>query len=250
MAQRLVVRAYDGIELTEAGERLLPIAEELERTVLAAALLAEGQAERVRLAVPSGLSSLFAAEIPAFHRRHAGVTIEVLSGSKPLDLVAGEADLAVRMGVVKDERLIARVVGISGWSLYASRGYLARHPQPINPRSLAGHDVLGFDEALSGTPGARWIAEHAEGATIVLRTREMTEMLAVAVNGGGLAVLPCNLGDRERALVRVTPEVLGTHPISVVYAREAMNSAAVRAVKRLAIRVLKLHAAALSGEPG
>ncbi len=249
MAQRLVVRAYDGIELTEAGERLLPIAEELERTVLAAARLAEGQAQRVRLAVPSGLSSLFAAEIPAFHRRHAGIAIEVLSGSKPLDLVAGEADLAVRMGAIKDERLIARTGGISGWSVYASRGYLARHPDPIDPRRLAGHDVLGFDPALSGVPGARWIAEHGEGATIVLRTREMTEMVAAAVNGGGLAALPCMLGDRERALVRVTPEVLGTNPISVVYTKNAMNSPAVRAVRQLVIRVLKLNAASLAGAP-
>jgi hypothetical protein len=44
--------------------------------------------------------------------------------------------------------------------------------------------------------------------------------------------------------------VLGTHPISVVYAKNAMNSSAMRAVKQLAIRVLKLHAAALAGAPG
>ncbi|MER8879140.1 hypothetical protein [Mesorhizobium sp. M0684] len=46
-----------------------------------------------------------------------------------------------------------------------------------------------FDARLSGTPGAKWIAEYGAGASIVLVNRVMADMAAAAVAGPGLAVL-------------------------------------------------------------
>jgi len=57
----LVLRGPDGLRLTALGERLLPIAEQIERTVLSLRDLAEQGVVRVRLAVPSGFARLFAA---------------------------------------------------------------------------------------------------------------------------------------------------------------------------------------------
>src|SRR4051812_33155253 len=48
----LVLRGPEGLRLTPAGERVLPLAEELERTVRAVVEAVSTDASRVRLAVP------------------------------------------------------------------------------------------------------------------------------------------------------------------------------------------------------
>jgi DNA-binding transcriptional LysR family regulator len=190
---------------------------------------------------------MFAARLGGFHHRNPEIALQLLSGSRPVDLMAGEAELALRVGTITGSELVARRIGTSGWSLYASRDYLARRPASADPRDLSGHDVLGFDQSLERAPGAVWLREHGARATIVLRVREIAEMLTAAVNGAGLAVLPCQFGDAEPSLTRLTPEVLGAHPISLVYRRDALVSESVRKVRKFAVDVIREHAKTLSG---
>jgi DNA-binding transcriptional LysR family regulator len=78
--------------------------------------------------------------------------LELLGGTRTVDLKHGEADLAVRVGPVTDEDLVMRKLGDAGWSLYGSRHYLARRPAPADPNDLSGHEVIGYGRC------ARWIA--------------------------------------------------------------------------------------------
>ncbi|HWQ37910.1 MAG TPA: LysR family transcriptional regulator [Burkholderiales bacterium] len=243
----LVIRRADGLQLTSLGERLLPLVEGIARSVLAVMDEAAGCQTRVRLAVPSGFAALLSGRIAQWRRENPEIAIELLSGSRPVDLKRGEADLALRMGPVTDEDLVAQNLGEAGWSLYAADRYLARRPAPDNPRNLAGHEVIGFDDSIVHVPGARWIAEHGKGATIVLRNREMTDMLAAATSGLGLAVLPCMLAETEPSLRRLTDEVLGSHRISLVYRREMLRAQAVRKVIALVVGAMREHADRLSG---
>ncbi len=112
---------------------------------------------RYRLACPSGFGNLFSDRLLRFHREFPEIALELLSGSRRLDLKKGEAELALRVGPITDDDLIARKVAEVGWSLYASDAYLLRRPAPIDPCQLAGHEVLGYDASLAGTPGAQWI---------------------------------------------------------------------------------------------
>ena len=60
---------------------------------------ASGNTTKVRLALPSGLSGRLAERLAAFHAWVPGVQLEIaVSGSRPVDLLRGEADLAVRVG--------------------------------------------------------------------------------------------------------------------------------------------------------
>jgi DNA-binding transcriptional LysR family regulator len=120
--------------------------------------------------------------------------------------------------------------GNAAWSLYASEAYLRCHPAPTDPRHLKGHKLMGFDRKLAGVPSAQWIERHGRGATVVQRSVELSDMLAAAHNGMGLAVLPCMLAETEPSLKRLTPEVLGRHSISLIYRREMLLVDAVRKV--------------------
>lgn len=243
----LVIRKPDGLQLTPLGERLLPLIEDVERAVLTVESEAANRQARVRLAVPSGFTKQFAEQIAQLRRESPDISLELLSGSRPADLKRGEAELALRMGPVTDEDLVAQHVGDAGWSLYAADAYLARRPAPENPRDLAGHDIIAFDESLARVPGAKWIAEHGTGATIVLRNREMTDMLAAAASGLGLAVLPCMLAETEPTLKRLTNEVLGTHRMSLVYRREMLRAEPIRKVIAFVTGVMREHAERLGG---
>jgi DNA-binding transcriptional LysR family regulator len=246
----LVTRAADGLHLTPLGARLLPLVEDVERAVMAVQAATTNQPARVRLAMPTGFTKLFTEHLDRLLAAHPGVALELLSGSRPVDLRKGEADLAIRTGPVADEALVARKLCDTGWSVYAAPAYLARHAAPPDLQDLRGHDLLGFDPSLAGVPAARWIEEHAAGATVVLRSREMTDMLAAARGGAGLAALPCLMGDDEPGLVRVTPEVIAERDVWLVYPQEARLSAPVRAVIGFVVDVMRDNAARVAGRRG
>lgn len=243
----LVLRGPDGLELTPLGERVAPLVEEMQRAAQAVRDLAGRSRARVRLALPSGFPRLFTAGLPQLRRAHPTLSLELLSGARPVDLVKGEADLALRGGTVTGDELVARKLCDSGSSLYASESYLARHPGPLRTDDLAGHEVIGFDRSLAAQPAARWLEARAARATVVLRSREMVDMVTAAASGLGLAVLPCVLADGEPLLVRLVPEVVATTPLSLVYRREARLSAEIRAVIRFVVEVVADSEARIAG---
>ncbi len=244
----LVLRRADGLQLTRLGERLAPKVEELERAVNELRNLAGAQVKRVRLAVPSGFTRYFTTELAQLGRDHPGLALEILSGARPADLSSGEADVAVRIGPVTDQDLVARKLGEAGFSLYASEAYLARRGAPRDLDDFGGHDIVAFHESFSQMPAAQWLEARSSGATIALRSREMVDMLTAAVDGLGLAVLPCGLGDPEPTLRRLTPEVLAPRPLWLVHRAEARLSSEVRVVIDFVVDVLQRHAAAIRGD--
>jgi DNA-binding transcriptional LysR family regulator len=249
----VMIRGEHGLQLTQLGEKLVPHAEAIERSVAELQYQTISQTARVRVAVPTGLVKPFTPHFAQFRREHPDISLEFLSSSLPADLNKGEAELALRVGPIagvdplSDENLVAKEIGDLGWSLYASPIYLARHAAPIDPRDLVGHEVLGFHSRLAAMPGAKWIAEHGAGASIVLVNREIVEMNTAAVAGVGLAVLPCIVADSEPGLKRLTPEILGHNPLSVVYRREVALNRSVSTVIRFVIQALRTHVCAAEG---
>lgn len=242
----------NGVQLTPLGDSLVSRAEEIERSVRDLQARAVSQGGSVRIAVPTGFVELFTPHLPELlaemGRKHPQTSIEFLSAMRPVDLSKGEAELAIRVGPVTDETLVARKIDEVGWSLYASPEYLARRPAPADPRDLSGHEVLGFNPEFSGLPGARWIAEHGAGANVALLHRGIEDLIAAAAAGLGLAVLPCLAGDREPRLRRLTAEILGWQTLSIVYRREVLLSKPVQTVMRFITEILRTYAPVMRGE--
>jgi len=246
----LVLRGPDGLRLTALGEQLLPIAEQIERSVHALRDLAEGGVARVRLAVPSGFARLFVAGLGALRERHPGLLLEIVSGARVVDLEQSEADLAVRGAPVEGGDLIARRLCVTGWSLYAAPTYLARRGRPESLDELGGHDLLGYHPSLSQLPAAQWLEARAAAASVVLRSREMIDMVTAASSGLGLAALPCVLADAEPGLVRLTPEVIATRTLSLVYRREMRLSEPISAVIDFVFEIIRANSALIEGTLG
>lgn len=243
----LVIRAPDGLKLTPVGEKLLPLVQQVGRSVQAVSDQARQQKTRVRVAMPTGFTKLFTAGLARLRAELPEVSLEMLSETRLVNLGQGEADLAIRVGPVQDEDLVARRLCDAGWSLYASPAYLERHPEPMDLDHLDGHELIGFDPAMAGSPGSNWIEERARHAGIALRIRGMVDMQDAALSGAGLALLPCVLGDDEPGLRRVSPLVLVTSEVSLVYRREVRLVEPIRSVIRFVADVLRDNEARLLG---
>ena len=243
----LVARRPDGLHLTALGEEVMGLAEQMESRARAVSELVASHKARVRLSVPSGFTKLFAEKLAQFTRERPELSLELMSGARPVDLHRGEADLALRSGPIADKELVARKLCDSGFALYASADYLKRHSAPLEPAALRGHELIGYDASLAGVPAAKWIETRARSAAIALRSRELTDMLAAAVSGVGIAALPCMLGDVESSLQRLTPDLIATTPLSLVYRREGRLSKSLRSVANFVVQVIEANRRLIAG---
>lgn len=250
----LALRSRDGLRLTQAGTKVAALVEDIDRLVQSLPQVVAGEQARVRVAIPSAFVEIFAARLATLDAEDPALALELVSGARVVDLRRGEADLAVRIGPGldgADDALVIRKLGEVGSALYAARRYLADHRAPKQLDDVAafrGHRVIAFAESLAALPAARWLEQRATHATIALRCREMVDMLAATRAGLGLAVLPCYLGDRDRALVRLSVEPLASRPVFLLYAKEARISKPFRAVARFVVEVMTDAAAMLRGE--
>jgi DNA-binding transcriptional LysR family regulator len=237
-----VMRGPEGLRLTPLGEAAMPLVEQVERAVGGVRDLASLRRKRVRVAVPSGFTTLLTPHLPRLQVENPQLSLELLSGARPVDLKKGEADLAVRIGPVSDPDLVVRKVCEAGWALYASRAYLERRGAPTDVDDLRGHHVIGYDASLARLPAAQWLEERSAKARVVMRCREMSDMLTATTSGLGLAVLSCWAADADPMLVRLTKEQVASRGVSLVYRREVRLSKEVRVVMRMIVDVLREQA--------
>ncbi|MHB1110608.1 MAG: LysR family transcriptional regulator [Devosia sp.] len=247
----LFIRTPEGMSPTASAVEILPLAEAAECSFLAiqrhagsSDSLIEG---KVRLTTSEAFSDYIVRRLPQLQERHPALTVEILSGNRVFDLSRGEADIAVRMTATTQPELICRRVGDAGWSLYASEEYVARYGVPEPPTNLSGHEVIGFDESLAGTPGAQWLETHGKAAHIPLTGNSIGAVISAAVVGIGIAMVPCFLASSEPGLRRLSPQPLSTRGIWLVFHPSVAQMARVRAVIDFIAEIIGADAHLLAG---
>ncbi|MFG1401521.1 LysR family transcriptional regulator [Xanthobacter sediminis] len=145
---RLLVRTTRRLQLTPEGaafyERAARILDEIAAAEQEAAA---GAAPRGRLRVNSSVHFAMAhllPLVPRFLATHPQMSIEVTVTDRVVDLLEERADVAIRVGPMRDSRLVARKIAKSGAMVVASPAYLARAGVPQAPEELARHNMLGF----------------------------------------------------------------------------------------------------------
>ena len=246
----LVLRGPEGLTLTPLGNRLLPLAQDVERSVAAARQAAVTQSDHVRLSIPQALTCLFTHSLDQMRLDHPEIALEVIGANRAPDLRRGEIDLAVVVQEITDAELVQRSLGPVGWSLYATEKYLARRPAPVNPRDLSGHDVVALNTESTVAPAAKWLAKHAGSARVVSRSNASAALVDATAAGAGIGLLPCFLAEEEPVLKRLTPEILASHSIWLVYRRERRNAQPVRKVIRFVLDVIRQNADRIKGCAG
>lgn len=207
VGRSLFIRRQTGYRPSEAGEALLPLAEEIEGKALAFERAASSSdhdvSGLVRIATPELLGNEFLIpRLAPLQRASPGLRLDVLADVRPLRLSRHEADVLLRVTRPDHGRYKLRHVGALALGLYGSRDYLADRDTPHISADLAGHLLIGWVEDLQFLAHARWLREAAGDVPLHLRTNGMTAQYRATVAGMGLSVLPCAIAG-EAGLIRV-----------------------------------------------
>jgi DNA-binding transcriptional LysR family regulator len=209
IGQSLVQRQPTGYRLTEFGQEMLPFAEAVEQAILAFERQLEtlgGEAAGViRMTCPEPIVNRITQTglLDRFHARHPALKLQFVMSDKFLDLIKGDADVALRSGDTDDGELVGRKIGDSVWGIYASRTYIEQHGQPERIEDLASHALVGFDDTMARHRVVQWLRDAAPDAPLAARSNSVLGLIYSVKAGIGVGPLPMPLGDAEPDLVRV-----------------------------------------------
>ena len=201
-------RKNRGHALTEQGGALLVTAEKVAASandlLFAAERLRRTLTGIVRVTAPEETSIAVIIPIAAeFRKMHPDVRIEQVAAEHKLDIVHGEADIAIRNGSHPDDpRLIAKRLPGFAWTLYCSRSYADTYGMPSDIAQVAAHDYVGYVDGPNKWSGYIWFAEQANPTRLVSRSNTISNMRAVLMSGIGVGLLPCFVADPEPTLIR------------------------------------------------
>jgi DNA-binding transcriptional LysR family regulator len=192
----LLRRTTRALALTPEGEsyrnRMSALLAEIEDVESGLGREREGPRGRLRInaSVPLGMQHLVPI-LPRFTLRYPEVTVDLTLSDAVVDLIEERADIALRIGPLRDTRLHAKKLGHSRMAVVASPAYLAVRGTPQSPAELEGHDCLQFSfrRAIDGWPfriGQRTVHRPIEGAFFG-NSGEVVRLMALA--GGGIARL-------------------------------------------------------------
>ncbi|WP_437670974.1 LysR family transcriptional regulator [Sorangium sp. So ce131] len=249
---RLFVRSPSGYALTSEGLSLIPDVARVEEVILAIERGSLGRDQRlsgtVRVTAAEAFGSRFLApRLGALHAAHPGISIELVTSIRALDLSRREADIAVRFFRSAEGGLVVRKAGVVGWAAYAARGYIERRGAPT-AADLPAHARIGIEAPGAMPPEHVWFERMAAGGPCVFRSNSTACMLGAARAGLGVALLPCFIGDLEPDLARVALPDEPRRAVWLTVHRDLQHAPRVRAVLDAIARTLAEERAVLSGD--
>lgn len=149
LGQPLFAKSPQGYALTDAGQRLLPHAEQAEQAtqgaVEALAGAAEGLTGQIRIGAPDGCANFLLPQVCAtLSRDNPELEIQILSQPRVVNLSKREADLAISVSPPTAGRLSVQKIADYRLHVAAARDYLASRPEIATPADLRAHRVVGY----------------------------------------------------------------------------------------------------------
>lgn len=234
----LFLRRARGVELTAEGAALARRASdalEILRGAFADARRA-GQGTLTLSALPTFAMTVLAPRLGRFQISHPDIALRVDVDNRPVDLVAGEATVAIRSGLGRWPGVVSHFLFRPGFTPLVSPEFVERHGMPRTPSDMLSLPLVDPDdedwavwfEASGVTPPLR-----RQGRPAMLQAQILTVQLAR--RGEGAALLsPLFFRDLLQSGELIQPfdtYLASSHSLYLAYAEHKRNNAAVRAFR-------------------
>ena len=140
-SRRLALTDY-GHTLAERASRIFAEAEEAEDFAREASSRPRGV---VKLSVPLSFGVHWVAPLlPEFFRRYPDIAVDLHLTDAQTDLIGEGFDAALRVAVLEDSSLVARLIAPVRRFIVASPAYIASYGRPQHPQDLLAHRCLSY----------------------------------------------------------------------------------------------------------
>lgn len=146
---RLLQRSTRQLELTTEGELVYAQAEALPDILQRVEAVVCSPEPRGRVALTLNHDIAHKHVLPllgVFNQRYPHVKIDLVLDDDKIDLIHEKIDLAIRVGIPRDDSLIARVMYEECFSIYASPEYLEKNGHPKTVRELSAHHWITLSQ--------------------------------------------------------------------------------------------------------
>lgn len=201
----LFIRSNDGLTPTALALSLRVQAEAMGAAAEQLARIASGEA-----AAEAGQVRLTASEfvgrevlpglLATFLERHPAIDVEVVLTDRNLDLLRGDADLAIRNAPPTQTQLVVRKIGAVPVRFYAHRRYAERHGLPETLDDLARHRLIGWAPHAARVPALAGMA-----LRFAFASPNDAAMLAALRAGVGIGPCQARVAEADPELVPVLP---------------------------------------------
>lgn len=205
----LFERDTRGYAPTSNGRALLALSESMqcnaERIGSLATSLARGADGRIRISAATDTQAYWVSKVTAAYREeHPGIIFDIDDSPHQVDLIAGEADIALRAtDRIDDESLIARKLGSAIWATFCSKRYVRNFGLPRSMEELAERKVFFYSDSLVEKVALlRYFGDRLKPDQI-LQTFSSTSSLANTLEfSDAVGLLPVVSGDSRPELVQ------------------------------------------------
>ncbi len=245
----LFQRGRDGFQLTEKGAALFERAEPMAETAAGFARLAQGSAKKVAGTVRITASEVVAAYVlPAIladlGREEPEIEIELVASNQIGNLLARDADIAVRMVRPVQNDLVARHVADLPLAACASSVYIDRRGRPEAPLDLVGHRLIGWDRSDEIIKGFSQFGVTIDRHAFAFRSDNQIVLWEAVKAGLGVGFAQASLVAREPVVEQVLPGLpLPSLPLWLAIHEDLRMSARIRSVLDFLHPALKRYAA-------
>ncbi len=249
LEKQLQARLFDkspiGYQLTDAGMRLLPMAEKIESQSNSLYQALSGKDARlsgtVRISTSEGIGAqVIARHIGEFRTEHPDIEIELMADTRRTSLSKREADIAITFSRPESGRL-------KGWKLcdyrlklYGSSEYLASHPKIMNIDDLTQHEFVSYIDDLIEMPELRYFESTFKNAHVVFRSTNLNAQYNAIRSGVGLGLVHCFMAADDPQMVAVLPDqILVQRSFWLMVHEDLRDVARVDAVCQFLTRLLR-----------
>jgi len=209
LSARLFDRLPQGLVLTAAGGKLLPLAEAMERSAEAAARRQASLADRVTGTVrisPGEVTAQFVTvRLTELWARLPEIEIELVISHLLANLSRREADLVIRECLPDSAGLVARRLGTISLAVYGARSLVERNSDALGEGCYRDCPWVSFDEEHNYFPEQKWLLEKLGGRQTQVRVKDALVLFDALRSGAGLGVLSCFAGGAAPGLLRMMP---------------------------------------------